>query len=108
MHLKDAIDLIKASNGIPVIAHPGDNLRNNMDMIDSIMREGVMGIEVFSNYHTPDQVEYFQDKAKKNKLIITCGSDFHGKNKPRIQLGDCNGIFEEKCLMDRLRLAHCR
>lgn len=106
LHLKDAINLIKASNGIPVIAHPGDNLRNNMDMIDSIIREGVMGVEVFSNYHTPAQVEYLQNKVEKNKLIVTCGSDFHGKNKPRIQLGDYKGIFNEKYLMDRLRSAH--
>lgn len=103
LHLKDAIDLIKASNGIPVIAHPGDNLRNNMDMLDLIIREGVMGIEVFSNYHTSDQIEYFRSKVKKDKLIMTGGSDFHGKNKPSIKLGDCNGIFDERYLMNLLR-----
>lgn len=108
LHLTDAIDLIKASNGIPVIAHPGDNLRNNLGLIDSIIKKGVMGIEVFSNYHTLEQIEYFQNKAQKNKLVITCGSDFHGKNKPRIQLGDYNGNFEEICIMDRLRSAHSK
>ncbi|WP_215828257.1 hypothetical protein [Pelorhabdus rhamnosifermentans] len=91
--------------GIPVIAHPGDNLRNNMDMIDNIIKEGIRGIEVFSGYHTPDQVAYFQNKAEKNKLIITCGSDFHGKNKPHIQLGDCKCIFAETYLIDRLKEA---
>lgn len=103
LHLKEAINLIKASNGIPVIAHPGDNLRNNMGMIDSIIKEGVRGIEVFSNYHTSEQVDYFRNKSEENKLIITCGSDFHGKNKPCIQLGDCNGIFEETLIIDRLK-----
>lgn len=103
LHLKDAIDLIKASSGIPVIAHPGDNLRNNMELLDPIIREGVMGIEVFSNYHTLDQIEYFRSKVKKDKLIMTGGSDFHGKNKPSIQLGDCNGIFDEGYLMDLLK-----
>lgn len=87
--LAEAIDLVKRSNGIPVIAHPGDNLRKNLDMIDAIVKEGVMGIEVFSNYHTPSQVTFFRRKALSNKLVITCGSDFHGKNKPNIQIGMC-------------------
>jgi 3',5'-nucleoside bisphosphate phosphatase len=91
MHVKDAIDLIKQSNGIPVIAHPGNNLKDNMAMIDELIQVGVEGIEVYSNYHTPVQVEYFHKKALVNELLITCGSDFHGKNKPGIYIGSCDG-----------------
>lgn len=88
--LKEMIDLVKSCNGIPIIAHPGDNLKSNMVLLDNIIGEGVMGIEVFSNYHTPDQVDFFYEKAVAENLLITCGSDFHGKNKPGIRIGDCN------------------
>jgi predicted metal-dependent phosphoesterase TrpH len=98
LQLKEAIELVKNSNGIPIIAHPGDNLKNNMDMLDDIIREGVMGIEVFSNYHTPGQIEFFYKKAVEENLLITCGSDFHGKNKPGITIGACNCQFEVESL----------
>lgn len=94
MQLQEAIELVKKSHGIPVIAHPGDNLKNNLGMIDEIIHEGILGIEVFSNYHTPEQIQYFNDKAKVNKLQITCGSDFHGKNKPGISIGACHCHIE--------------
>ena len=94
LQLKEAIELVKNSNGIPIIAHPGDNLKDKMDLLDDIIREGVMGIEVFSNYHTPGQIEFFYKKAAEESLFITCGSDFHGKNKPGITIGACNCQFE--------------
>ena len=105
LQLKDAIELVRKSNGIPVIAHPGENLKDNMDMIDSIIKEGVMGIEVFSNYHTPGQIEYFYNKSKEHKLLVSCGSDFHGKNKPGIKIGECNCTIDEAYLVDSLKAA---
>ena len=94
MTLKQAVELVINSKGIPVLAHPGENLKNNMDMLDGILREGVMGIEVFSSYHTPGQVDFFYKKAVDRNLYISCGSDFHGKNKPAISIGDCNCPYE--------------
>lgn len=90
MTLKQAVELIINSKGIPIIAHPGDNLKNNLDVLDDIIHEGILGIEVFSSYHTPGQVDYFYNKAVNENLCISCGSDFHGKNKPTISIGDCN------------------
>ena len=77
--LKESIELVHKHGGEAIIAHPGNNLRDNLDEID--------GIEVFSSYHTKEQIDYFYDKALKNNMIITCGSDFHGKTKPNIEIG---------------------
>ncbi|WP_411170631.1 PHP domain-containing protein [Clostridium sp. MB05] len=85
--LKEAINLIHRSGGQAVIAHPGNNLKDNLDLIDELIKEGIDGIEVYSSYHTKDQVEYFYNKAINNNMIITCGSDFHGKIKPNIEIG---------------------
>lgn len=95
MSLKEAINLVRKSGGIPVIAHPGINLKNNMELLEDIIKEGIEGIEVFSNYHTKNQIKYFNKKAKEYKLLITCGSDFHGKNKPKIEIGMCNCNIDE-------------
>jgi predicted metal-dependent phosphoesterase TrpH len=37
-----------------------------------------MGIEVYYPLHTPFQVEYYSYLCKKNGLVPTGGSDFHG------------------------------
>lgn len=100
--LKDAINLIKKSGGIPVIAHPGVNLQGNMEMLGEIIKEGVEGIEVFNNYHTESHMDYFYKKAKNYSLLITCGSDFHGKNKPGIEIGMCNCTLNEIQLIESL------
>lgn len=85
--LEEAIRLIHKNGGKAVIAHPGNNLKDKLDLIDNLIEEGIEGIEVFSSYHTKEQIEYFYTKAIKNNMIITCGSDFHGKTKPNIEIG---------------------
>ena len=46
-----------------------------------------MGIEAFYPSNTPRQTEQFLSVARQYKLMVTCGSDFHGKNRPGIPLG---------------------
>lgn len=102
MHLIEAVNMVKKSGGIPVLAHPGHNLKNHMPMVEDILKEGVLGIEVFSNYHTPEQTGYFLEIAKNYKAVITCGSDFHGKNKPSITIGECHCSIVEQLLLKAL------
>lgn len=84
--MTEIINLIKESGGLAVLAHPGNNFKNCLEIVDDIIKEGIDGIEVFSTYHSPEQIEYFYNKAEKNNLLMTFGSDFHGKNKPHIRL----------------------
>jgi 3',5'-nucleoside bisphosphate phosphatase len=86
--LQEAIALIKLSGGIPVIAHPGNNLKNNPEILDELIQEGIEGIEVLSTYHTVEQAIYYYNKALQYQLLVTCGSDFHGANKPNIDIGE--------------------
>jgi hypothetical protein len=98
MSYREAIDLIKSQNGIPIVAHPGVNLRNREDMINELLDHGAQGLEAFNNYHNYDQINYFAGIAVQRHLLMTCGSDFHGKNKPLIKPGLFKqvGRFEEK------------
>ena len=91
--LETVIEIIKATGGVPVLAHPGPSLKGSSRQLREIIAMGIEGIEVFSSYHPEEQTQAFLDVAQRLNLLITCGSDFHGKNKPKIQLGstDCGG-----------------
>jgi hypothetical protein len=95
---RDAVNLIRKHGGIPVIAHPGANLRNQEEVILDLLDEGAGGLEAFSNYHDPGQIVYFAEIAIKKRVLLTCGSDFHGKNKPLIKPGSFNRLsqFEDE------------
>lgn len=85
--LEETIALIKQHGGVAVLAHPGNNLKGQFEMVNDMIAAGIQGIEVFSSYHTSETTAYFFEVAKQNNLLITCGSDFHGKTKPSIALG---------------------
>ncbi|MGB9779364.1 PHP domain-containing protein [Caldanaerobacter sp.] len=72
----EAIDLILANGGVPVLAHPG--LLINDSVIEELVRAGLVGIEVFHSKHTEEDEKKYLKKAKDYNLIITGGSDFHG------------------------------
>lgn len=81
--LAEAVTLIHAANGIAVLAHPG--LIKDQNLIEAMLAEGIDGLEVFYYYlgdKRRDYIRYFYRLAKKNKLLITGGSDFHGIYTP--------------------------
>ncbi|ENZ02300.1 hypothetical protein HMPREF1092_01535 [Clostridium thermobutyricum] len=92
---KEAIQLIKESGGVPVIAHPGKIYRA-MD-IEKIIRElkcyGLMGVEVYHPSHSKEQTNFLYNISKKYKLIITGGSDFHDLNSDGVIIGS-QGVNE--------------
>lgn len=95
--LQKAIKVVEENGGIPVLAHPGNNVKEHSDLLDSIVSCGIKGIEVYSSYHSKKQVSFYKDFAIKHKLLLTCGSDFHGKTKPGISIGcsDCENNEED-------------
>lgn len=97
MSLSEAIDLIHAAGGIPVLAHPGNNVKEDEELLHNIVQAGIVGMEVYSSYHSPDQIQFYSKQVEKYDLIKTLGSDFHGKTKPSIKLGgvDCQNSEDE-------------
>ena len=83
-----------------VLAHPGAHLRGQETLIGEMFQEmDLDGIEVMSSYHSQDQVDFFYGAARRFGKYITCGSDFHGKTKPSIRLGEMllpTGVSREK------------
>lgn len=98
----DVIRLIHQSGGLAVLAHPGNNLKGKEQLLEGILALGIDGIEAFSSYHTPEQAKYYQEAAARYQRFVTCGSDYHGKNKPAIALGDHNSLMSDEELLMQL------
>lgn len=94
MSLQQAIEVIVKNGGVAVLAHPGNNIKEDVCLLEKIITQGIQGLEVYSSYHSHEQVAFYKDFALKHGLIMTSGSDFHGKIKPSIKIGstDCQGL----------------
>ncbi|MCK4812533.1 MAG: DUF2061 domain-containing protein [Candidatus Marinimicrobia bacterium] len=87
---KEAIRLILDAGGIPVMAHPYQTKLDNEELeqlIIELKSYGLLGIEAYYSRHSKAQVRHYLHLAKKHDLLVTAGSDFHGKNKANITLG---------------------
>jgi predicted metal-dependent phosphoesterase TrpH len=70
-----AIEVIGASGGVPVLAHPG-RLKDD-SIIEELAAAGLAGLEVFYPTHNASQTAIFRERAARNGLVMTAGSDFH-------------------------------
>lgn len=87
---QDSIDLITKAGGIPVMAHPYQTKREGEELevlVKELKEMGLQGMEAFYSQHTPQMTQQYLDMAEKYGLSVTAGSDFHGANKPDIELG---------------------
>ena len=100
--LSEVIDLIHKHGGKSVLAHPGNNLKGRFELFDEMIKSGLDGVEAFSSYHCMQEAKYFANKGKEYNIMITCGSDFHGKTKPSISLGESRYVYDENIIKQQL------
>ena len=85
-----AVELIRQAGGAPVLAHP-ILYHISEEHLDELVRElkefGLMGIEAVYSTYSPADERQIRGLAKKYDLLISGGSDFHGANKPGLDLG---------------------
>lgn len=83
-----AVQLIHDANGLAVLAHPGLYVGDLTALLDEMIPAGLDGIEVFYPQHTPEQTARFAELARRHRLLVTGGSDFHGRpNDAELPLG---------------------
>lgn len=95
MSFTEAITLINKTGGIAVIAHPANTVKRNEKVITDMVQQGIVGMESYSSYHTSDDRQYYHELAERLGIMETMGSDFHGKNKPSVSLGNTYGEGKE-------------
>ena len=91
LSFKECLKLILDSGGIPVLAHPYSlelNEKELLILIKEMISNGLQGIEEYHSHHTQEQIKLYLEIAKKYNLLISGGTDYHGKIvKPDIELG---------------------
>ena len=86
----DTIKLILGAGGIPVLAHPLlYNLSlDELDVLVNLLKDaGLMGIETFYSSNTGMDEGIVRRYANKYNLVMTGGTDYHGANKPHLEIG---------------------
>lgn len=106
---EECLDIIIKSNGIPVLAHPKQLKMAEEEFIpllENMIKCGLRGIEVYHSTHSKEEMDYYLEIAKKYDLLVSGGSDYHGKIiKPDIELGtgkNNNIKIKELSLLDEI------
>lgn len=81
----EAIDLIHQSGGVAVMAHP--MLTQKDELISRLTKAGLDGLEVYYPNCSETVTKFYEGLAKKNNLLMTGGSDAHGKAKNYTYVG---------------------
>lgn len=88
---QEVIKLILDAGGIPVLAHPKSLRLEGQELERKILElksYGLQGIECYYSYNTEEQVRNSLEIARRNNMLITGGTDYHGEaNDPELQMG---------------------
>lgn len=85
-----AVELILAADGVPILAHPILYRMSDArleQLVAELKEVGLMGIEAVYSTYTAGEERQMRALAQKYNLLISGGSDFHGSNKPGLDLG---------------------
>lgn len=91
----EGIELILKAGGVPVLAHPKYIKDHNPDrmsaLLEKLKKAGLKGVEAYYTTHTSEETALYLRLAQQHSLLVTGGTDFHGANKPEIELGTGTG-----------------
>lgn len=80
----ESIDMIHRAGGLAVLAHPGQldpELKILPLLIPELLGRGLDGLEIHYPSHPAAVRRRLLALARKYSLVVTGGSDYHGKNK---------------------------
>jgi predicted metal-dependent phosphoesterase TrpH len=106
---QDAVQIILRARGIPVLAHPGWGVKE--EMIPPLVEAGLEGLEVYYPDHTPAMVTRYLEITRRLGLLATGGTDFHGgdlatKTLPGHQYVPEECVVELKARRDSKKVRH--
>lgn len=83
-------DLIHKLGGVAVLAHPllyGYDYKDLNEILTGMVSSGIDGLECFYTTHSAADTDFLLQCCHRHQLFPTGGSDFHGDNKPGLDLG---------------------
>ena len=84
---QQVIDIIHLADGLPILAHPCHIRDNPHGLIRELYDLGLMGLEAYYPTSSQRQTDMYVSIARQYHLMVTCGSDFHGDNRPGVPIG---------------------
>lgn len=95
MPIIQVVRLVRKAGGVPVLAHPWiDDFEINFRNMKNLVNAGLKGIEINNGDRAPLKkkrvINQIKALAKKHHLILTSGSDFHGKELVKLMPGNHN------------------
>ena len=80
----DAVRMVRAAGGVPVVAHPFATQRQRSlgpDEVAELVDAGLVGIEADHRDHDDEGRRLARRLAARHDLVVTGSSDFHGDGK---------------------------
>jgi predicted metal-dependent phosphoesterase TrpH len=93
---REAIEMVHAAGGVAVLAHPPlsggvDSPGGLVAFIERLVPLGLDGVEVWHPSHKPTAMRRLRRIAAAHGLLETGGSDFHGADRPDVEVGRGRG-----------------
>nr|WP_218847147.1 PHP domain-containing protein [Psychromicrobium silvestre] len=85
-----AVSLVRAAGGVPVFAHPVASSRGRIvgeQTFEEMIEAGLAGVEIEHRDNPEEGKLFLRELARRNGLIVTGSSDYHGTGKPN-RLGE--------------------
>jgi len=107
----DAIREVAAGGGVSVLAHPVRlgfrKPEEEEQFIGGLAAKGLRGIEVWHSDHNAANTARYFGISQRLGLLRTGGTDFHGANKPGLELGTgrAGNVSVNHEVLDELRAA---
>lgn len=87
-----ASNLVRKAGGLVFLPHIFEYRENSIKILNYILENYKFdGIECYYTTFTNKQTKYLLDICEKNNLYKSGGSDYHGLNKPDVNIGIGNG-----------------
>ncbi len=88
----EAVSLAHDAGGIIVLAHPAVNRAG--DQIKRLVDCGLDGVEIWHPANSQSQRKRFREQAEKYDLVISGGSDYHGRDDHHGEVGQMQVSYE--------------
>lgn len=93
--ITDVLEVIRKAGGVAIWAHPVYRSKNERAFVRRMLKrfvpEGLDGVEAYYSLYGVDESAMLNDFAAEFGLARSGGSDYHGKNSPKIELGSGAG-----------------
>lgn len=103
---EESVRFIKRCGGAAIWAHPvytADSEEELKDIALHLKAAGLDAMECYYSRYTDEQTQMCMRIARETGLLMSGGSDYHGGNKPDVEMGRVNGEYVPYELLEKIK-----